>query len=110
MHADAGRLELYGRDTVRSSSRVSNPGCYATNNQLLLAPLMPYLDRQQSPSVFGLSGYSGAGTKSGEKDEEGRPKTVPKVVSFCFAPILIMTRADASRARPTCEEESAHTH
>lgn len=33
------------------------------------------------PSVFGVSGYSGAGTKSGEKDAEGRPKTVAKVVS-----------------------------
>jgi N-acetyl-gamma-glutamyl-phosphate reductase/acetylglutamate kinase len=42
---------------------------------------MPYLDPAQAPSVFGVSGYSGAGTKSGEKDEEGRPKTVPKIVS-----------------------------
>jgi len=41
---------------------------------------MPYLDRTQMPSIFGISGYSGAGTKSGEKDAEGRPKTVPKVV------------------------------
>ena len=60
---------------------MSNPGCYATNTQLLLAPLMPYLDKVQMPTVFGISGYSGAGTKTGEKDVDGTPKTVPKVVS-----------------------------
>lgn len=42
------------------------------------------------PSVFGVSGFSGAGTKSGEKDAEGRPKTVPKIVRclFFLAPLL----------------------
>ncbi|WVQ93224.1 N-acetyl-gamma-glutamyl-phosphate reductase [Kwoniella sp. CBS 9459] len=74
-----GLPELYGREEAKRSSRISNPGCYATNTQLLLAPLMPYLDKIQRPSVFGVSGFSGAGTKSGEKDEEGRPKTVPKI-------------------------------
>lgn len=73
--------ELYDRELTRRSSRITNPGCYATNTQLLLAPLLPYLDRAQMPTVFGVSGYSGAGTKSGEKDADGRPKTVPKVVS-----------------------------
>jgi N-acetyl-gamma-glutamyl-phosphate reductase/acetylglutamate kinase len=48
---------------------------------MLLAPLMPFLDPANPPSVFGVSGYSGAGTKSGEKDAEGRPKTVAKIVS-----------------------------
>ncbi|WVR09073.1 N-acetyl-gamma-glutamyl-phosphate reductase [Kwoniella sp. DSM 27419] len=74
-----GLPELYGREEAKRSSRISNPGCYATNTQLLLAPLMPYLDKIQRPTVFGVSGFSGAGTKSGEKDAEGRPKTVPKV-------------------------------
>ena len=74
-------IELYNREAAKTSTRISNPGCYATNNQLLLAPLMPYLDRTQMPSVFGVSGYSGAGTKSGEKDADGRPKTVAKIVS-----------------------------
>ncbi|OWZ75786.1 N-acetyl-gamma-glutamyl-phosphate reductase [Cryptococcus neoformans Tu401-1] len=74
-----GLPELYGRDFVKQAIRVSNPGCYATNTQLLLAPLMPHLDKVQMPSVFGVSGFSGAGTKSGEKDAEGRPKTVPKI-------------------------------
>ncbi|OCF54557.1 N-acetyl-gamma-glutamyl-phosphate reductase [Kwoniella mangroviensis CBS 10435] len=74
-----GLPELYGREESKRSTRISNPGCYATNTQLLLAPLMPHLDKSQMPSVFGVSGFSGAGTKSGEKDEEGRPKTVPKI-------------------------------
>lgn len=42
---------------------------------------MPLLDLSQPPTIFGVSGYSGAGTKSGEKDAEGRPKTVAKIVS-----------------------------
>lgn len=75
-------VELYDRSLTKASKRVSNPGCYATNNQLLIAPLMPYLDASAPPTVFGVSGYSGAGTKSGEKDAEGRPKTVPKIVSL----------------------------
>ncbi|KAK8843320.1 N-acetyl-gamma-glutamyl-phosphate reductase [Kwoniella newhampshirensis] len=74
-----GLPELYGRESTKTSTRISNPGCYATNTQMLLAPLMPHLDKHQAPSVFGISGYSGAGTKSGEKDAEGRPKTVAKV-------------------------------
>lgn len=73
--------ELYGREETKKSKRISNPGCYATNTQLLLAPLLPYLDPVQVPTIFGISGYSGAGTKSGQKDAEGRPQTVPKIVS-----------------------------
>lgn len=73
--------ELYGREQTKQSKRISNPGCYATNTQLLLAPLLPYLDPVQAPTIFGVSGYSGAGTKSGQKDAEGRPQTVPKIVS-----------------------------
>lgn len=32
---------------------------------MLLAPLLPYIDPSIQPTVFGISGYSGAGTKSG---------------------------------------------
>lgn len=53
---------------------------------MLLAPLMPFIDPSNPPTIFGVSGYSGAGTKTGENDEHGRPKTVPKIVSQdpCF--------------------------
>ena len=81
--------ELYGRDPVRSSTRISNPGCYATSSQLLLAPLIraslisPTTSSSTSPTalptIFGISGYSGAGTVAGAVDADGRPATVPKV-------------------------------
>lgn len=40
--------------------------------------MLPHLDLDAPPTIFGVSGYSGAGTKSGEKDADGRPTTVPK--------------------------------
>ena len=40
---------------------ISNPGCYATAMQLALAPILDLLDGR--PACFGVSGYSGAGTK-----------------------------------------------
>ena len=74
--------ELYDRSVTRSATRISNPGCYATNTQMLLAPLLPLIDVKNPPSIFGISGYSGAGTKTGSNDEHGRPQTVPKIVSL----------------------------
>lgn len=49
--------------------------------QLLLAPLLPFMDLRSPPTVFGVSGYSGAGTVAGQTDPDGRPTTVPKVSS-----------------------------
>ncbi|CAE6431713.1 unnamed protein product [Rhizoctonia solani] len=63
-----GLPELYNRESLKGAKRVSNPGCYATSTQLLLAPLLPYLAPGTVPTVFGISGFSGAGTKSGQKD------------------------------------------
>jgi N-acetyl-gamma-glutamyl-phosphate reductase / acetylglutamate kinase len=76
-------VELYSRETVKAAKRISNPGCYATAVQMLLAPLLPLLPSHPSalPTVFGISGYSGAGTVSGPNDEQGRPTTLPKVSS-----------------------------
>jgi len=71
--------ELHGRDELAASTKISNPGCYATSTQLLIAPLLPYLDLHIPPTVFGVSGYSGAGTKAGAKSGDGRPTTLPKV-------------------------------
>lgn len=70
--------EIYGRRQVRGSKLISNPGCYATNNQALIAQLLPVLDRSAGPTVFGVSGYSGAGTKASETPT-GERKTVPKI-------------------------------
>ncbi len=53
---------LQGRgDHLKTAKRIANPGCYATAMQLGLAPLKKYIDGV--PSIFGVSGYSGAGTK-----------------------------------------------
>jgi N-acetyl-gamma-glutamyl-phosphate reductase / acetylglutamate kinase len=50
------------RDALRSARLIANPGCYATAAQLGLLPLVPALAEGHRPHVFGVSGYSGAGT------------------------------------------------
>ncbi|KAJ1951819.1 hypothetical protein IWQ62_006364, partial [Dispira parvispora] len=62
-------LPEFNRAEVAQATRISNPGCYATGSQLAIAPLLPYLDPTQAPSVFGVSGYSGAGTKPSPKND-----------------------------------------
>lgn len=73
--------ELYSRSKIAGSKRISNPGCYATSSQLILAPLLSHLDPSSAPTIFGVSGFSGAGTKAGQVDEAGRPTTIPKVTA-----------------------------
>ncbi|KAF5381811.1 hypothetical protein D9615_005582 [Tricholomella constricta] len=70
--------ELYGREGIRASKRISNPGCYATSAQMLIAPLIDHVKPGGLPTVFGLSGYSGAGTLPAT-DPDGRPTSSPKV-------------------------------
>lgn len=62
-----GLPELVKRTDIARSKRISNPGCYATAAQLGIAPLVPYLGA--APTVFGVSGYSGAGTKPSPKND-----------------------------------------
>ncbi|KAK2611914.1 Protein arg-6, mitochondrial [Conoideocrella luteorostrata] len=62
-----GLCELKPRSKLALSSRISCPGCYATGSQLALAPILDYLGG--SPQVFGVSGYSGAGTKPSPKND-----------------------------------------
>ncbi|RHY26359.1 hypothetical protein DYB32_007706 [Aphanomyces invadans] len=50
------------RQLLHNAKRISNPGCYATGAQLGILPLLPFLAPDQMPHVFGVSGYSGAGT------------------------------------------------
>lgn len=61
-----GLPELVDRSTIAKATRISNPGCYATAAQVGIAPLVPFLGGQ--PTVFGVSGYSGAGTKPSPKN------------------------------------------
>jgi len=62
-----GLPEIYGRDALKSAKRISNPGCYATAGQLAIAPLKGRLDGRVH--VFGVSGYSGAGTTPSRKND-----------------------------------------
>ncbi|PSS37010.1 hypothetical protein PHLCEN_2v1152 [Hermanssonia centrifuga] len=80
-----GLPELYSREAIRSAKRISNPGCYATSTQLLIAPLLKYVKPGVWPTVFGLSGYSGAGTVAGAPAVDGRPTTEPKVTPDSLA-------------------------
>lgn len=77
--------ELYSREAIRSAKRISNPGCYATAAQMLIAPLAKHAHGPAWPTVFGLSGYSGAGTVTGPNDEAGRPTTLAKVTAESLA-------------------------
>lgn len=47
--------------------RISNPGCYATAMQLAIAPMLDVLDGPVQ--CFGVSGYSGAGTTPGDRND-----------------------------------------
>ncbi|RQM04965.1 hypothetical protein DH86_00003696, partial [Scytalidium sp. 3C] len=62
-----GLPELVNRQDIAKSRRISNPGCYATAAQLGISPLVPFLGA--TPTVFGVSGYSGAGTKPSPKND-----------------------------------------
>nr|POE79396.1 protein arg-6, mitochondrial [Quercus suber] len=65
-----GLPELVQRSKIASATRISNPGCYATAAQLGIAPLISHLAPSPAhPTVFGVSGYSGAGTKPSPKND-----------------------------------------
>lgn len=64
-----GLPELF-RDRIAGSRRIANPGCYATVMQLALAPLID--EAEGAPVVFGVSGYSGAGTTPGPRNDPDR--------------------------------------
>lgn len=60
-------LPELNRQTLAGTKRISNPGCYATAMQLGLAPVLGQL--QGLAHCFGVSGYSGAGTKPSPKND-----------------------------------------
>jgi N-acetyl-gamma-glutamyl-phosphate reductase len=63
-----GLPELH-REALRGATRIANPGCYATGAQLALAPLLGDLAPAAPPHVFGVSGYSGAGTTPSPRND-----------------------------------------
>lgn len=59
-----------GRVAIAGARRIANPGCYATGMQLGIGPLLERL--QGPPQVFGVSGYSGAGTTPSPRNDPTR--------------------------------------
>jgi N-acetyl-gamma-glutamyl-phosphate reductase common form len=62
---------LYGlveqhRGRLVGARRIANPGCYATAAQLALLPFVELVERAH---VFGVSGWSGAGTTPSPKND-----------------------------------------
>lgn len=55
---------------LSKTKRIANPGCYATAMQLALYPAHEFIDGV--PSIFGVSGFSGAGTTPSEKNDPAR--------------------------------------
>ena len=64
-----GLPELH-RDKIKGKTRIANPGCYATALQLAVAPLSPLLGGV--PAIFGVSGYSGAGSTPSPRNDPQR--------------------------------------
>ncbi len=64
-----GLPELH-RAQIKGKTRIANPGCYATALQLCVAPLLPLLGGV--PAIFGVSGYSGAGTTPSPRNDPER--------------------------------------
>lgn len=64
-----GLPELH-RAKIAGATRIANPGCYATAMQLCVAPLVPIIEGV--PAVFGVSGYSGAGTTPSPRNDVER--------------------------------------
>jgi len=62
-----GLPELYGRKALAGATRISNPGCYATAGQLCVHPVRKAL--KGAAHLFGVSGYSGAGTTPSRKND-----------------------------------------
>lgn len=60
-------LSELNESQLRTATRISNPGCYATAVQLALAPIAQLL--ASTPHAFGVSGYSGAGTNPSPRND-----------------------------------------
>lgn len=60
-------LPELNREKLAGARRIANPGCYATALQLVIAPFVELLGG--IPTVFGVSGYSGAGTTPSPRND-----------------------------------------
>lgn len=78
------------RKKIIGHNRIANPGCYATGAQLALFPIVDLLDGPAS--IFGVSGYSGAGTTPS-------PKNDPKALADNLMPYSLLGHAHEAEIR-----------
>jgi len=78
------------RERLVKARRVANPGCYATGAQLALYPALDLLDGPAH--VFGVSGYSGAGTTPS-------PRNDPAVLADNLVPYALTGHAHENEIR-----------
>lgn len=74
-----GFPELTGRDKIKSSKRIANPGCHATGFISSAAPLVRagIIDPESVLSCFSLTGYSGGGKKMiADYESDNAPATL----------------------------------
>jgi len=64
---ELGLSQDFGRSSIKTATRIANPGCYATAMMLALWPMRDRIGG--TPSCFGVSGYSGAGTSPSRKND-----------------------------------------
>lgn len=57
--------QLSKRSEICQATQISNPGCYATAAQLIIAPMLDHIGGE--PVVFGVPGYFGADTRPSPK-------------------------------------------
>ena len=63
-----GNTGFQSSQSPSPATKISNPGCYATAMQLMLAPLV---DKLSGPvNFFGISGYSGAGASPNPRNDK----------------------------------------
>jgi N-acetyl-gamma-glutamyl-phosphate reductase/acetylglutamate kinase len=67
-----GQPEAGNRQKLKGAKRIANPGCYATGMYITLAPLVSSQLLDIPAQFFGVSGYSGAGTKPSPKNDPVR--------------------------------------
>ena len=63
-------LTEFNRVALKTTRRISNPGCYATGAQFGLMPIRESL--AAPPIIFGVSGYSGAGRTPSPRNDPKR--------------------------------------
>jgi len=61
-------------------NKISNPGCYATAMQLMLAPINNMIDGEVN--FFGISGYSGAGATPNDRNDPNKLKN--NIIPYSF--------------------------